>query len=199
MIQPNVYWTLDTPFATLIGLYTNVPSGGVIDAEQEDWFRKEMKSAPPEKALIVMMNHPPYSVDEHHSGSVRMSDALEGAIRYSGREPDAVFSADVFNYQRFTLRRSGRDSLYFVAGVGGYYHLHHLSKVTIPDASLGEKGLTLESAYVQHGFVQVTVSSTQLVVRYLAVEKSGSSSTSDVRDSVVFDLHRHVVISSGAR
>jgi acid phosphatase type 7 len=28
MIQPNVYWTLLTPYVTLIGLYTNVPEGG---------------------------------------------------------------------------------------------------------------------------------------------------------------------------
>ena len=30
MIQPNVYWTLDAPFVTMIGLYSNVPDGGVI-------------------------------------------------------------------------------------------------------------------------------------------------------------------------
>jgi hypothetical protein len=29
---PNVYWTLVTPFATIIGLYTNVPEGGSIDS-----------------------------------------------------------------------------------------------------------------------------------------------------------------------
>ncbi len=28
MTQPNVYWTLEAPFVTLIGLYTNVPEGG---------------------------------------------------------------------------------------------------------------------------------------------------------------------------
>jgi hypothetical protein len=28
MTQPNVYWTLNTPMATIIGLYTNVASGG---------------------------------------------------------------------------------------------------------------------------------------------------------------------------
>jgi hypothetical protein len=27
MTQPNVYWTLETPYATIIGLYTNVPVG----------------------------------------------------------------------------------------------------------------------------------------------------------------------------
>lgn len=28
MIQPNVYWTLEAPFVTIIGLYTNLPEGG---------------------------------------------------------------------------------------------------------------------------------------------------------------------------
>src|SRR5438105_2993664 len=30
MSQPNVYFTLDCPFATLVGLYTNVPEHGSI-------------------------------------------------------------------------------------------------------------------------------------------------------------------------
>ena len=28
---PNVYWTLTTPFATIVGMYTNVPEHGSID------------------------------------------------------------------------------------------------------------------------------------------------------------------------
>ena len=32
MTQPNPYFTLNTPLATFIGLYTNVPEGGYVDA-----------------------------------------------------------------------------------------------------------------------------------------------------------------------
>jgi hypothetical protein len=34
MIQPNVYWTLEAPFVTIIGLYSNVPDGGEIKEDQ---------------------------------------------------------------------------------------------------------------------------------------------------------------------
>src|SRR5207245_8156426 len=34
MTQPNVYWTLETPLATIIGLYTNVPEGGKLGNDQ---------------------------------------------------------------------------------------------------------------------------------------------------------------------
>jgi len=32
---PNVYFTLDCPFVTMIGMYTNVPEGGSIDSVQQ--------------------------------------------------------------------------------------------------------------------------------------------------------------------
>src|SRR5262249_52509886 len=98
MTEPNVYWTLDTPFATVVGLYTNVPVGGAVDTEKPDWFRGELKAAAPDKALIVMMNPPPFSMAAGHSGSPRMALLLDEAAKSAGRAPDAVFAADVFNY-----------------------------------------------------------------------------------------------------
>ena len=38
MVRPYVYWCLDKPLAYFIGLYTNVPEGGLIDTEQRNWF-----------------------------------------------------------------------------------------------------------------------------------------------------------------
>ena len=34
MDQPNCYWTLTDELVTIIGLYSNVPSGGVIEMDQ---------------------------------------------------------------------------------------------------------------------------------------------------------------------
>src|SRR5690606_12480016 len=45
MIQPNVYWTLNAPLATIIGLYGNVAKFGVITEEQRQWFVQELKNA----------------------------------------------------------------------------------------------------------------------------------------------------------
>ncbi|HJZ80882.1 MAG TPA: metallophosphoesterase, partial [Pyrinomonadaceae bacterium] len=38
MTQPNVYWTLITPLATIVGLYSNVPEQGRITQPQRDWL-----------------------------------------------------------------------------------------------------------------------------------------------------------------
>jgi hypothetical protein len=61
MTQPYVYWTLDTPLATIIGLYSNVD--GELDArgtfEQQSWFTQQLKDAPADRALIVTVHHAP--------------------------------------------------------------------------------------------------------------------------------------------
>ena len=43
---PNVYWTLTTQFATIIGMYTNVPEHGSIDSTQQQWVTNEFATAP---------------------------------------------------------------------------------------------------------------------------------------------------------
>ncbi len=45
---PNVYWTMNTPLATFIGMYTNVPEGGAIDSVQQHGL--PTSSRPPTKA-----------------------------------------------------------------------------------------------------------------------------------------------------
>ncbi len=125
MTQPNVYWTLNAPYVTIIGLYTNVPEGGQLDNHQIDWLHSEMKAAPEDKALIIAMHHPIYSLDTHHSGSSYMGEILDDAMKSSKRIPDLVLAAHVHNYQRFTRTYGQKTIPYIVAGTGGYFHLHH--------------------------------------------------------------------------
>jgi len=99
--QPNVYFTLNCPFVTLVGMYTNVPEGGSIDSVQQQWLTNEFATAPEDKALIVALHHPIYSYDDHYSGSARMADAVQQAINDSRRVPNAVFTGHVHDYQRF--------------------------------------------------------------------------------------------------
>ncbi len=42
---PNPYWTLVTPFATIVGMYTNVPEHGSIDSNQQMWLTNEFSTA----------------------------------------------------------------------------------------------------------------------------------------------------------
>jgi hypothetical protein len=53
--QPNVYFTLEAPYVTIVGLYTNVPEGGSVDSVQQQWFTNELAQADPNKALLVAL------------------------------------------------------------------------------------------------------------------------------------------------
>ncbi len=127
MTQPWIYWTLTTPFATFVGLYTNVPEHGRIDDEQRQWFRGELAAADPDKALIIALHHPVYSFDNYHSGSPNMAQELQDAINETRRVPNMVLTAHVHNYQRIELRSGGFTIPFFVIGNGGYWNLHYLA------------------------------------------------------------------------
>jgi len=45
MTRPNVYWTLNTPLVTIIGLYSNCPEGGQISDTQRQWLVGELHDA----------------------------------------------------------------------------------------------------------------------------------------------------------
>lgn len=124
---PNVYWTLDTPYATFVGMYTNVPEHGSIDSVQQQWLTNEFATAQQGKALILSLHHPIYSFDVFHSGSSRMADVLENAIRDTGRVPNIVLTGHVHDYQRIeqTISPNG-PTPFIVAGNGGYHNLHNI-------------------------------------------------------------------------
>jgi acid phosphatase type 7 len=159
MSQPNVYFTLDCPFATVIGMYTNVPEGGSIDSIQQQWLTNEFATAPLNKALIVALHHPIYSFDANHSGSARMADAVQHAINDSRRVPNLVLTAHVHNYQRFerSLVKSSHTP-FLVVGHGGYFNLHTLTaKPGTTDPATGAKLVAAND--LQHGYAILTVTS----------------------------------------
>lgn len=199
MTQPNVYWTLETPFVTFIGLYTNVPEGGWMDNNQTAWLQSELTAAPQNKALIVAMHHPIYSADTYHSGSAYMGGTLDQAIQATGRVPDAVFAGHVHNYQRFTRALNGRSIPYIVAGAGGYWNLHSMQTVQgapiiTPYAVPGEEGVTLESYCAnRHGYLLMEVDGKTLKGQYFSVprlQESWSAPAQQV-DSFTLDLTTH--------
>jgi Calcineurin-like phosphoesterase len=106
MTQPYVYWTLETPLATIIGLYSNVD--GLLDGsgtfEQQRWLAQQMKDAPGDRALIVTVHHAPYSLDTSHGGYGDISRALDRAFHTVGRTPHLILSGHVHDYQRFTRK-----------------------------------------------------------------------------------------------
>jgi hypothetical protein len=158
--QPNVYWTLEHPWLTLIGLYTGVADGGQLDDAQRTWLTDELRAARPGVTLLLAMHHPVFSADTVHGSNLELRDALDGCFARAGRIPDAILSAHVHSYQRYLRRLGGREIPYLVAGSGGYPEVHRLGYgVPDPPASFaGLPGLTLASyQHAAFGFMTVTV------------------------------------------
>lgn len=163
--QPNIYWTLDTPLATIIGLHTNVPKYGIVTAEQHDWFIEELKSADqqrPNKAIILCMHHAPYSADINHGASLAMIDFLQDVFEETGIRPDIVLSGHVHNYQRFNkYYNDGTVLPFIVAGTGGFDELHAVASTdnelfTADDSRFDSVNLEY-SCDSHHGFLKVAV------------------------------------------
>ena len=154
---PNVYWTLNTQFATIIGMYTNVPEGGSIDSTQQQWVTNEFATAPTDRALILALHHPIYSFDVYHSGSSKMADVLENAIRDTGRVPNLVLSGHVHDYQRIEQTIApGGPTPFIVTGNGGYHNLHAVHSK--PGDKAPDSGAILKfTATKTWGFLTLTV------------------------------------------
>ncbi|WP_432708631.1 metallophosphoesterase family protein [Pedobacter sp.] len=167
--QPNIYWTLNTELATIIGLYSNVPKFGYICAEQRDWFIKELIRAGEmneEKAVIVCLHHSPYSADTNHGSSMAMIAFLDGAFEEAGVWPDIVFSGHVHNYQHFLKTyKNNRTVPFIVAGAGGFDELHNLATVEdsnfISENPLFDDVELLKYSLSQHGFLKVILEKTE--------------------------------------
>ncbi|MDA4113851.1 MAG: metallophosphoesterase [Thaumarchaeota archaeon] len=207
MTQPNVYWTLLTPYSTMIGLYSNVPEGGVIKQDQIDWFVSELTSAPTDKALVVSVHHPTFSGDTAHGGSMSMLNTLDAAFKRAGRYPDIVLSGHVHNYQRYTRQLAGRDIPYIVAGGGGYWNLYKLQ--TNPDGTpievptvTAEPGVTLENYCVdRHGYLKMRFEPGKITGEYYGVAESTQPNPGQATrlDTFAIDLTQHKVITSKRR
>jgi hypothetical protein len=169
MTQPYVYWTLQAPFATIVGLYSNVD--GSLDArgksEQQQWFEQQVAGAPKDKALIITVHHPPYSLDTTHGGYPDIEVAIDRVIKDTGRIPTAILSGHVHSYQRYERDLGGKQVPYVIAGAGGYANTAPL----LHKIELGKDGKPLPPGFqtthpdlklmshndAEPGFLRVTV------------------------------------------
>ena len=171
--QPNPYWTLTTPFATIVGMYTNVPEGGSVDSVQQQWITNEFATAPSDQPLILTLHHPIYSFDVFHSGSSKMADVLENAIRDTGRVPNLVLSGHVHDYQRIEQTIApGSPTPFVVTGNGGYHNLHAIHSK--PGDVAADSGATLKYATdTRWGFLTLTIDGKTITGVSTEVDKMG--------------------------
>ena len=205
MTQPYVYWTLETPLATIIGLYSNVD--GLLDGrrtnEQQRWLEGQLRDAPAHKCLIAAVHHPPYSLDTTHGGYPDIGSALDRAMNVTGRGIDAVFSGHVHSYQRFTRVFKHRQIPYIIAGAGGYAHsaraLHRIQTDAQKQPIKAPFNTTVDGVSLQAyntsepGFLRITVTPQYLRGEYFLVPFAGAPPTTPF-DSFVLNWTTHQIV-----
>jgi len=207
MTQPYVWWTLDTPVATIIGLYSNVD--GSLDGrgsfEQQNWLHLQLQAASKDKALLITVHHPPYSLDSAHGGSPDICIAIDRAIKETNRIPDAIFSGHVHSYQRFTRKIQGLEVPYIVAGAGGYaatpkaiHKLQHGQKngLKLPFQTLSKDVALANYQDVAPGFLRITIDDKTLKGEYFTVPFDGGFGEHELFESFTLDLKKHKVSKS---
>jgi hypothetical protein len=214
MTQPGVYFTLDAPMVSIIGLYTNVLEGpGVISSQggkypisdaQLQFLQAELTRLKParqagSRAVIIATHHPPLSADAKHGGSTGLSQDIDTACQHAGLWPDAVLSGHAHLYQRFTRRTAGCEIPYIVSGSGGFSAT--TPSVLAPPAPHTFGDYTLEiNPIIDFGYLALTVDMTSAVKQLTIAFHSPKSGRN--ADRVVVDLGQHKIVlpaSSAAR
>ena len=146
-VQPGVYFTLEAPFARILGLYSNcLEDPGVISTQggtfselsdaQLVFLKTALQRIKTEKfvgAVVIAVHHPPYVAQiavtarkslnvGRHGASPMMLGEIDAACQATGIWPHTVLSGHAHNYQRFTRIKQGRETPFIVCGNGGHAH-----------------------------------------------------------------------------
>ncbi len=182
LTQPNVYFTLEFHDFSVIGLYTNVPSGGTVHPDQQAWFVGELKNAAANhKKIIVTLHHPAYSFDTSHGASAAMQTVLDNSFKQAGVLPAAVLCGHVHNYQRFEKKYGTQKVQYVVSGNGGYHNLHKIDKTKVTKLPAAFDANTNLVAYNDTGYGYLLLNSTggAIQISHYASQASGAFSLID--------------------
>jgi predicted phosphodiesterase len=179
MTQPNVFWTLNTPLVTIIGMYSNCPEGGQVGETQKQWFISELQAADTSLPIILAIHHPIYSAYGSHPGSTRLKTLLDDCCSKAKRAPDVVLTGHVHDYQRFSAPLYDKENVPFiVAGAGGYNkRLHVLGKVfqdakaadKLPVQIQGQPEMLESFNDSDHGYLRITVTKKDITLDYVTV------------------------------
>jgi hypothetical protein len=215
MNQPGVYFTLEAPFASIVGLYSNTPDKGpgvistpdpagpasAVGQEQKNFLVREVKrlatarAAGKFKAFILALHHPPYKGSDT---SVKgLCNDLDDAFTQGGLWPDLVLCGHEHDYARYTRSINGRQIPYLVAGCGGY-NLTPTSPASDPNVKVPQKlaqnNPALRAYIKAFGYLKIKVNSTKLAVIFNSTDPAYGHAA----DSVVVDLNTHQV-TEGAK
>jgi len=209
MTQPGVYFTLDAPMVSIIGLYSNVLEGpGVISSQgkkypvsdaQLNFLQGELQRLKPartagERAVIIAVHHPPLSADAKHGGSTGLSNDIDTSCKNAGLWPDAILSGHAHLYQRFTRRVANQEIPYVVSGSGGYNTKANPMEKT-PKAPFTQGDVTLEiDPVIEYGYLSVTIDMTS-AAKVMTIAFN-SPKLGRNHDHVTIDLVKHQIIKT---
>lgn len=209
MTQPGVYFTLDAPYVSIIGLYSNVLDGpGVISSQgghfplvndQLDFLTSELTRLKADRkagkrAVLLAVHHPPLSADAKHGGSTGVQADIDKGCKAAGLWPDAVLSGHAHLYQRFTrVVSNGQQTPYLVAGSGGFAATAPLGKLPPAPIKVGDHTLEIDPI-VAFGYLTVTTDAKTLSVAFKTANASGVQE----KDSVTVDLQTGKLVSGSS-
>jgi hypothetical protein len=209
MDLPGVYFTLEAPFVTIIGLYSNVvdKGPGIISSEgnpkfkaagvtddQKNWLISELKRIAPQRkknktAVILAVHHPPFTGNSATKNT--LGTDLDDAFNQGGLWPDLVLSGHSHLYERYERSVNGIKLPYVIAGCGGY-NLQGYAKASDPNVKVPPDLATDPSlqAYMKtFGYLKIKATADQLAVVFNSIDASYGAAV----DSIVIDLKTHAV------
>ncbi len=210
MTQPSVYFTLDAPFVSIIGLYSNVmdTGGGIISSQgghfplvndQLDFLKAELQRLKPQRqagkrAVLIAVHHPPLSVDAKTGGSGGLMKDIDACCSAAGLWPDAVLSGHAHLYQRFTRTVNGRSVPYIVSGSGGFAATPPMGSMPQKGTVIGDHKLEIDPV-VQFGYLTITTNGKSLTVTFKTAPRGKPVTAIDF---VTLDLAAGKITASGS-
>lgn len=192
--QPGVYWILDTPFVSIIGLYSNIAEGQGFIADksigqsQKQWLVKALASVKKDrdsgkgKALIIAVHHPPFSNGGHEPSTAMLND-IDDACTKANIYPDALMAAHAHSYQAYTRFINGMEIPFTVNGCGG----RGLQPPKPADGTqIGE--VRYDKSYNGYGFQTITATKNELTLEFYSVDET---SNRQLLHKIVVDLKTH--------
>jgi len=209
MTEPAVYFTLDAPYVSVIGLYSNVmdTGGGIISSQgghfplvndQLDFLTSELERLKParqtgERAILIAVHHPPLSVDAKTGGSTGLMVDIDACCKAAGQWPDALLSGHAHLYQRFTRMVNGRQVPYIVSGSGGFAATRPQQAAPPAGTVIGDHTLEIDPI-IEFGYLTLTTDAKTLTVTFKTAPPNAPGKQ---MDSVTLDLVAGKITSGG--